>query len=117
MDEPIESGVAYIRGLITGGIITKPDVALRIAELLIGAYYGADDLEQQKPLKITDQSDRWLIKGSYEKPPGVEGSGPANVVIMKYDCRVLDLSIPYILPVPPEAAEYIKAALGKTDLP
>jgi hypothetical protein len=117
MDEPIESGVAYLRGLITGGIVTKSDIALKIAELLIGGYYGSAKLEQQKPLKITDQSDRWLIKGSYEKPPGVEGSGPANVVIMKYDCRVLDLSIPYILPVPPEVAEYIKSVTGKTELP
>jgi hypothetical protein len=57
MDESRECGVMYLRGLINGGIITKPDVALKIPEILIVATHSVADLEQQKPLKVIKPID------------------------------------------------------------
>lgn len=97
-----------LHDIARGGIVNKPGLALRISELLIADIYGEEELEMQRPLEVEEKDDRWLITGSHNKDREVEGLGPAEVIMSKKDGRILSISMPRILKVPPEVKEIIK---------
>jgi hypothetical protein len=105
-DEP-ERGVVWLLSMLKGGIVNDADTALKLAELVIASAYGAEEVEQQRPLTATDQADRWLIEGSLNKDRKVEGRGAVKVLIRKSDCRVLDLAVPIVMFPHPDAKKYL----------
>lgn len=97
-----------LHDIARGGIVNKPELALRISELLIADIYGEDELEMQQPLEVEEKDDRWLITGSHNRNGEVDGLGPAEVIISKKDGRIINISIPRILKIPPEVKDMIK---------
>jgi hypothetical protein len=80
------------------------EIALRLAELVIGEIYGEADLRTQRPLSIEDGVDVWRITGSrdwekYPPDPGGIVAGPVSIHIIKRDCRIAHLSeAAYLVP-------------------
>ncbi len=88
----IPGGEISIYLAIRGGVVGKPELAIKLAELYIESAYDKDALSRQLPLIVIDEGDCWLIQGSAKYAP-LEG-GPAIVRIVKEDGRVLNLTIP-----------------------
>ena len=86
--------------VISGGIVNNPDIATDIAALIIANHYGEDQLEKQKPLVASDQSDQWLVEGSYNKNRSIEGPGPIKIWIRKRDARIMEMEAPSIMKIP-----------------
>lgn len=95
------------------GIVSDPGLAERIAELLLEAHYGKDQVSRQKPLTITDKGDYWQIDGSWNRDRKIEGEGPFFLSILKRDGRVIDLAIPYVYHAHPDAMAFIQASLRR----
>lgn len=80
------------------------EIALRLAELVIGEIYGEADFRTQIPLSIEDGGDVWRITGSrdgdkYPPDPGGIVAGPVSIHIVKRDCRIAHLSeAAYLVP-------------------
>ena len=109
MTEPSESGTMWLLKVLKGGIVNKPEMALNIAELVITNVYSVADLEQQTPLTVSDESDRWVIEGSYNKDRKIEGWGAAKVVIKKSDGQILEVYIPMVMFPHPDVKKYLKS--------
>jgi len=114
MTEPSEHGTMWLLKILKGGIVTNPEMALKIAELVIANVYSADDLEQQRPLTVSDQSDRWLVEGSYNKDRKIEGWGAAKVVIKKSDGQILEVYIPMVMLPHPDVHKYLRSDKSKS---
>jgi hypothetical protein len=91
-----------------GGIVNNGRVAIEIAELVTANMYGDDELKRQLPLEATEQDDCWVISGTHNKDRSHDGPGPVRVVIRKRDAQILDLVVPYVMHLPPEAKEILK---------
>ena len=80
-----------LQDIARGGIVNNPTTALKISEILIQDIYGEDELLIQRPLKIEDQGDRWLVLGRPDATKETEGCGPVRVIISKRDGRIIDV--------------------------
>lgn len=110
MSETDFSYALLLEEIAKGGIVTKPAMAEGIAALVIANAYGEDELRRQEPLEVSDQEDRWLVEGSYNRARKPEDVGPVRIWILKRDGRILDLALPRILEVPPEVKEIVRKA-------
>jgi hypothetical protein len=77
-----------------GRILASKHIAKTMAEMLIAQEYGDTELEAQRPLKVSELDDRWLIEGRDEyrkmEPPFEQSLvGPVTVEILKRNCRVI----------------------------
>ena len=96
MDEPRDDISMMLRGYGNPELASKR-VATALAEMLIIEDSGEEGLEFQKPLKVSDLSDRWVIEGSgeYRKmnhPFDMYLEGPITIEILKRNCRVVKFS-------------------------
>ncbi len=110
MADEQEDASIVLHEALRGGLVTTPELAVKLAELLLVSAYDEQRLEQQKPLIATDQGDRWLIEGSYNKDGKIEGIGPAKIIMLKRNAQVLYLAIPRVMHLSPEMKEYVKQA-------
>jgi hypothetical protein len=60
--------------------VCDPQVALKMAELILNSVYGKDEIQRQKPFSIKDTGDSWIISGSLPKN---SLGGVANIEIDK----------------------------------
>ena len=79
-----------------GKVMASPEIALRMAEMLIKKDYGEEHFKTQLPLQIFDDGDRWRIEGSrkgedYEVPEGRLHEDKAVIEIRKTNCEVLKI--------------------------
>ena len=97
----------FLQQMIHGGIINNSDIARKIAEILIVALYGEDELARQEPLEITDQDGLWVIQGSHNKDRKNEGAGSFHVELRRRDCQVMKIYVETVPPPPPEDVKEI----------
>jgi hypothetical protein len=60
--------------------------AMRIAESVLVRRYGRDQIESEKPLRVTLHDTIWIVTGTL--PPGHLG-GVAEIEINKADGRIM----------------------------
>ena len=69
------------------------EIAVALAEMLTAKCYGADELEMQRPFKVSEDADRWILTGSREQddenPVGQLIPGKVFVEILKRNCQVI----------------------------
>jgi hypothetical protein len=73
-----------------GGVVFSSELAIKLAEMLCEAHYGADDLARQRPLSAVDKDTHWRVEGSWNRNREIDGPGAFFVSIEKYDGRVID---------------------------
>jgi hypothetical protein len=61
------------------------DIALRLAEMLFIRHYGQEHTNEQLPLVVIDQGDRWEVHGRDGVPHRL------IAIIKKIDGRILEL--------------------------
>lgn len=69
------------------GFVPNADTAARIAEAVWAPIYGREEIEDQKPFRVTLEGDVWKVRGK-ALPKGVVG-GVAEADISKRDGRIL----------------------------
>jgi len=60
----IEEDISVMGYHALGATMASRDIALTMAEMIFKKIFGEEDFETQKPLKVTDGGDRWIIDGS-----------------------------------------------------
>jgi hypothetical protein len=95
MADPPENPSMYFFGFTRRNLATV-DIALAMADMLFAEVYGEEEAKAQRPLKVTDNGDRWTIKGSKDYEAARNGwplveDGPALVEIVKRNCAVINL--------------------------
>jgi hypothetical protein len=91
-----------------GGVFVDADHARAVAELLLEAHEGTDELARQRPLTVQDKGDFWRVEGSWNremKPDeraGHRARGPFFATFWKLDGRVLEFGVYGIMPPPPD---------------
>jgi hypothetical protein len=48
------------------GLVSTPDMAFRIAELVLNNIYGKQKIDAEKPFSINLENDIWVIEGHLE---------------------------------------------------
>ncbi len=96
-----------------GGIVNHSNIAISMAELVIASVYGNNEVQLQRPLLAYDETDRWLVVGSYNRARDIEGHGPIKVWIRKRDAKVIDLISPVVLKMDPEARKIVQQELKR----
>ncbi len=86
------------------GVVNKPEVAVKLAEVLITRFYGEEEVTAQKPLQATVKDDRWIIEGSQKKDRLQPTSGPVTLILSKIDAQVLGVHKGIYVPVDPSVA-------------
>lgn len=99
--------------LLKGGLITRPESALALAEVIIASAYGADELDRQMPLAVADGEDRWHVAGSFNQGLQCDQSGPVTLWIRKSNAAVIDIDLPFMMCVPPDVQEMIDRELER----
>jgi hypothetical protein len=74
--------------------LASREVAEKLAEILVKASYGEDELKRQLPFKIVDNGEKWSLIGNrkFGDVPGREGYleyGAIRIEIAKKDCQIL----------------------------
>ncbi len=74
--------------------LVPQEVARKLAELLVKANYGQDELKRQAPFSVVDGGDKWVISGSrkfgeFPDRQGYIDYGPMHIEIAKKDCQIL----------------------------
>lgn len=64
------------------------DIALRFAEMVLRRTYGQEYVDERAPLTVNDLGDRWQIRSR----KGVTPPDVLQMIILKYNGRILDLS-------------------------
>lgn len=68
-------------------LVSHKETAIKLAEIYIGAIYGTEAAENQKPYIINDTGNSWVVRG---KPPATLG-GSFKIEINKKDGKVVAL--------------------------
>ena len=69
-----------------GGVVSSPDIASRIAEIIAISIYGKKQIFSERPYIITERENVWIIRGSIKKD--LKG-GVFEIIIQKNDGRVV----------------------------
>ena len=72
-----------------GGMVTSASTAHDIAAAILKGHHGGDELSKQQPLKVADEGESWLVRGSYQEPGEAAGVGAWFIRIMKDDARIV----------------------------
>jgi hypothetical protein len=75
---------------MNGGIISKPELAVKIGEALCETHYGLQELERQKPLSAVDKGTYWRVEGSWNRNEKI-GPSAFFLSIQKRDGLITDL--------------------------
>lgn len=73
---------------LSGPLLKDDEIAQAFAALILQRLYGTDELAKQQPLRVTDQGESWLVKGSYQEPGMLSDTGAWFIEVRKSDCRV-----------------------------
>ncbi len=95
-----ETSGLWLQSILRAGTVVEAETALKIAEILLLQFQGAELLDRQRPLKISDGQDRWLIEGTIDNSDEA-WRGATWIAIAKKDCQVLGMRLPnmqYTLP-------------------
>jgi|SRR5579864_115630 len=76
---------------MNGGVISKPDLAVKIGEALCETHYGTAELQRQKPLVATDKGTYWRVEGSWNRDGKIDDKGAFFLSIQKRDGLITDL--------------------------
>ncbi|CCE09590.1 exported hypothetical protein [Bradyrhizobium sp. STM 3843] len=81
----------------TGVELASSEIALALAEMIFRKIYGDADFETERPLRLKDGGDRWIIDGSRsaeDHPASLQqvSIGAAHIEILKANCQVVKLS-------------------------
>jgi hypothetical protein len=95
MAEGQQSPTMYVRSILGDNIVNSPDLARKIAALLLEYNYSSQQVFEQEPLIVKDFADRWEIWGTPRSNDGKKkpDTGVAKVVIRKKDGLILELTI------------------------
>lgn len=74
-------------------LISTPDLAIKIAEVLCEAGYGKNEVDRQRPFVATDKETYWRVEGSLNRDGEIAGSGHFYVSIEKFNCRVTEFGM------------------------
>jgi hypothetical protein len=82
--------------------------ALLVSTELIREVYGEEELTLQEPLRVSDDVQNWIVQGSraYSKKNTHDEFvklGPIEIVISKFDCRILKFVQPSQLELPTQS--------------
>lgn len=86
-----ETTSIVLQAALNGGVVNNPELARKIAELIVENAYGSEELKLQTPLRVTEMDDCWYIIGSRNINNDKDTSGNIVVVINKRDGKILDL--------------------------
>jgi hypothetical protein len=70
------------------GVVPDAITAEKIAEVIFVRFYGAEEIEKEKPFSTRIRNDVWIVEGNL--PQGMLG-GVAEIHISKPDGRILHL--------------------------
>jgi hypothetical protein len=76
---------------MNGGIISTPELAVKVGEALCETHYGPQELERQKPLSAVDKGNYWRVEGSWNRGGKIDGPGAFFLSIQKRDGLITDL--------------------------
>jgi hypothetical protein len=108
-DEVVQHGhTLRLIEMMRGGIVFDAVLAGRLAELLFEAHHGGAQLEQQRPLIVTDKGDHWRVEGSWNRDRKIEGIGAFYCLLRKFDGCVLDLGATYVVHPHPEDEPFVQ---------
>ena len=88
MTDTQESVQIWFATALSGPLLNDEEVARAFAALMLQRLYGAGELTKQLPLRVTDQGESWLVKGSYQEPGMLPDTGAWFIEVRKSDCRV-----------------------------
>jgi hypothetical protein len=72
-----------------GGMVTSAATAHDIATAILKGHHGGAELAKQQPLKVADEGESWLVRGSHQEPGEAAGVGAWFIRIMKDDARIV----------------------------
>jgi len=105
-------GMLFMTKLARGGVVFSSDLAVKLAELLCEAHYGADELARQGPFSVTDKDTYWRVEGNWNHDGKIDGLGALFVSIEKYDGRVTDFGQLFPYHAHPSVVPLIKEHLA-----
>lgn len=92
-DPPEDKSMLLVR--IAHRNLASKDIAATMAEMIFKEYFGEKELEAQRPLRIKEKSDRWVVDGSraYNNtlPRDQLRDGRITIEILKINCQVIKL--------------------------
>lgn len=65
--EPTKPGENYRVPLPKEGLVPDRDTAIKIAEIVLFRLYGQEDIVSQRPYKVQEKDDIWLISGTLKE--------------------------------------------------
>ncbi len=74
-----------------GGMVTSAATAHDIAAAILKDHHAGAGLAKQQPLKVADEGESWLVRGSYQEPGEAAGVGAWFIRIMKDDARIVNV--------------------------
>lgn len=77
---------SYVPG---NGFVPDQATAAVLAEAILKPIYGEQNIERQKPLRVSFKNDVWVVRGGL--PEGLMG-GVAMIEISKKDAKVIRVS-------------------------
>jgi NTF2 fold immunity protein len=69
-----------------GGVVSSPEIASKIAEVIAISVYGKNQIYSEQPYIITDRENMWFIRGSIRT--GLKG-GVFEIIIQKEDGTIV----------------------------
>ena len=70
------------------GLVSTPEMAVQIAEVVLNAIYGKPQIDEQKPFFVNLDNGVWLIEGRMDADPDVKG-GVAYIEIRKSNGEII----------------------------
>lgn len=81
-----------------GGVIHSPDLARKMAEMVLEDMEGAAEVMRSRPFSVEDLGDAWHVKANPEATGKNKGEGdwkiietPWKIILRKPDAQVLAL--------------------------
>jgi hypothetical protein len=103
VDAPLK-GQLWLLSVMRGGLVSNPDTALKLAEILMAEIQGPDITEGQRPFVVSDGNDRWIVEGKVANPAEAWRGAP-RIEIGKQDARVLDVRLPVLRFIAPDLGD------------
>jgi hypothetical protein len=101
-----------------GGIVNNPDIALRLAQIILESVIGPERLALCSPLRVQDRDERWAVISSH-----ISSSRDCRIDIRKLDAAIVLLGVenppealPKMLTVEKFAAAIVENARDSTEL-
>ncbi|HLG86276.1 MAG TPA: hypothetical protein VKZ79_03665 [Alphaproteobacteria bacterium] len=118
MTDDKSSAEHMLTALYSGGFVTKPQTAERIAQAVIEEMVGQELAQSQGPLRIIDQGENWRVAAANGREWRDPVTGQVTMVedpiafsISKKDGRIVDYQSTARLKLDSEAQAIVRASL------